>query len=104
MEIKLEPTEKKCLEEFVKSSGRPILPLKYSFFVGAVISLAGLSLFVSAVVITLNNLTDRTAYWILLPGMTCGIIAMVLGNFLFGYMRKYKKTERVVKIIKKLLI
>ncbi len=104
MEIKLEPLEKKYLEEFVQSSNRPIIPLKYSFLLSAVISLAGLILFVSAVVITLNNLADRTAYWVLLPGMTGGIAAIVSGIFLSGFLRKYKKTERVVKIIKKLLV
>jgi uncharacterized membrane protein len=93
--------EKKNLEDFIISISKPTLinPFVYS----TIISLAGLILFISAVVITLNNFVDRTVYWILLPGMISGIVLILFGMFIFNIGRKYEKTKRVVKTLKKIM-
>lgn len=103
MKKKLGPLERKYIEDFIKSSAGQPLPVKQYYIISGIISLAGLFLLVSAVVISLNNLTDRTALWILFPGLAGGLIAMLLGNFLFRYIRKYEKSEKAVRIIKKLI-
>lgn len=93
--------EKKYLEDFINSVDKPILinPFIYS----SIISLAGLILVISAVVITLNNFVDRTVYWVLLPGMISGIMVMLFGTYIFRYARKYEKAKRVAKILKKII-
>lgn len=93
--------EKKVLEDFINSVNKPILVNPFIFT--SLISLAGLVLFVSAIVITLNNFVDKTVYWVLFPGMLSGILTMLFGIFLFRYTRKYKQTQKVANVIKKIV-
>ena len=103
METKLTTLEKKDLDIFIRSVDKPIISVKYSYLYSSAISVIGLILLVSAVIITLNNFNDKTAYWVLLPGMLGGIATVLLGIFVFRYFRKYEQTKRIVGIIKKMM-
>ena len=95
--------EKKDLEIFIRSVDKPIISVKYSYLYSGAISVIGLILLVSAVIISLNNFNNKTAYWVLLPGMLGGIVTILLGIFVFRYFRKYEQTKRIIGIIKKMM-
>ncbi len=101
MESKLTILERKHLEEFIKSTDKPIHLNPFIF--SSIISLAGLILIIATIVITLDNLNDKTAYWILLPGMIGGIISILFGSILFKYSKRYEQTKRVAEIVNKIL-
>lgn len=101
MEPKLTIFERKNLEEFIKSTDKQITFNPFIF--SSIISLAGLILIIAAVVITLNNFNDRTAYWILLPGMIGGIISILFGTFLFRYAKRFEQIKKIAEIVKKMM-
>ncbi len=101
--MKLTPSEKNNLEKFIQSVGKPITPVKYSFLYSSVMMVIGLLLLISAMIITLNNLNDKTVYFVLLPGMIGGIVAILVGMYIFRYFRKYEHNQKIVTVMKKLI-
>lgn len=103
MQVELTLSEQKFLSDFLahkeKSSKLSNFPLLYS----SIISLSGLFLFVNAVMITLNNLTDHTVLWVLLPGTLGGIFTILVGVYLLHFLNKSKADQKLVNIIKKII-
>jgi pheromone shutdown protein TraB len=103
MAAKLTISEKKYLDDFLKTIDKTKISLKFSYLYSAVVSILGLILFTSAVIITLNNLNDRVVYWVLFTGTIGGIGIILLGIYLFKYLKKIEENKEMVVIIKKLL-
>jgi H+/Cl- antiporter ClcA len=103
MSTKLNISEKRCLEDFLKSvddtKPSPIFPHLSS---GA-ISILGLILFTYTVTITLNNLNGRFIYWVLFPGIIGGVGLILFGIFLLKYLKKIDEKKKMAIIIKKLI-
>ncbi len=64
-------SEKRYLDEFLKSVNKTKLSPRFSYLYSSVISILGLILFAATVIITLNNLNDRVV-WIFFPGSIGG--------------------------------
>jgi hypothetical protein len=62
MSAQLTISERRYLDDFLKSVGETRIFSKFSYLFSGVISILGLILFTSAVIITLNNLNDRIVY------------------------------------------
>ncbi|MFQ5708452.1 MAG: hypothetical protein ACE5HO_13425 [bacterium] len=103
MAAQLTISERRYLDEFLKSINETETSRKFSFFYSGVISILGLILFLGAVIITLNNLNDRVVYWVFLPGSIGGIGIVLLGIFLLKYLKKVQEKKKLATIIKKLL-
>jgi hypothetical protein len=103
MAAQLTINEKRYLDVFLESAGETKISPKLSYLYSGVVSILGLILFTSAVIITLNNLNDRVVYWILLPGSIAGIGIILLGIFLMKYLKKIEDKKKMATIIKKLL-
>ncbi|MBT4482728.1 MAG: hypothetical protein HOC71_03515 [Candidatus Latescibacteria bacterium] len=103
MDEQLTITEKRYLDEFLKSVTETKLSPIFSYLYSGVISFFGLILFTAAVIITVQNLTDRVVYWVLIPGVIGGIGTIVFGLILLEYLRKSEEKKKMAAIIKKLL-
>lgn len=103
MSAQLTISEKRYLDDFLKSLGETRISPKFSYLYSGVISILGLILFTSVVIITLNNLNDRVVYWVLFPGSIGGIGIILLGIFLLKYLKKIEEKKKLATIIKKLL-
>lgn len=103
MSEQLTISEKRYLDDFLESVGETRISSKFSYLYSGVISILGLILFTSAVIITLNNLNDRVIYWVLFPGSIGGIGIILLGIFLLKYLKKIEEKKKLATIIKKLL-
>jgi hypothetical protein len=103
MSAQLTISERRYLEDFLKSVGETRISPKFSYLYSGVISILGLFLFTSAVIITLNNLNDRVVYWVLFPDTIGGIGIILLGIFLMKYLKKIEEKNKMATIIKKLL-
>jgi hypothetical protein len=103
MPIKLNISERRCLEYFLKSvddtNPSPIL----SHLSSGAVSILGLILFTYAVTITLNNLNGRIIYWVLFPGIVGGVGLIIFGIFLLKYLKKIDEKKKMAIIIMKLL-
>ena len=103
MDAQLTISEKRYLDEFLKSVNETKLSPKFSYFYSSVISILGLILFAATVIITLSNLNDRVVYWVFLPGGIGGIGIILLGLFILKYLKKAEEKNKMATIIKKLL-
>ena len=103
MDSQLTISEKRHLDEFLKSVDEIKLSPIFSFFYSSVISIMGLILFISSVIITLNYLNDRIVYWVLFPGLIGGIGTILLGFLLLKNFKKVDEKKKLARIIKKLL-
>ena len=103
MSAQLTISEKRYLDEFLKSAGETRLPIKFSYLYSGVVSILGLILLISAVFITLHNLNDRIVNWVLFPGSIGGIAIILLGIFLMKYFKKIEEKKKLAIIINKLL-
>jgi hypothetical protein len=95
--------EKRHLDEFLKSVNKTKSSHIFSYFYSSVKAILGLILFISAVIITLNNLNDKVVYWVLFPGLIGGIGTILLGIFLLKNLKKVDEKKKLAIIIKKLL-
>ena len=103
MSTQLTVREKRCLDDFLKSVGETRISPKLSYFYSYGISILGLILFLFAVTTTLNNLNGRFIYWVLFPGIICGVGLIFFGIFLLKYLDKIEEKKKMATIIKKLL-
>ena len=102
LEIQLTRREIEFLRNFTRNT-KPVLPYRFSFLYSSIVTLAGLVLFSSSVIITLNNLSDKTFYLVLLPGVLGGIGVILLGLFLFKYQKKIEEKNKLSVIVQKIL-
>jgi hypothetical protein len=103
MSEKLTMRERKVVGEFINSADNirpsPVNPLIVSGFV----SICGCVLFAAASLITLNRFSDRSIYWVFLPGLLGGTVMIMSGIFLYRS-TKIKEEKRILAgILRKLL-
>ena len=103
MTAQLTISEKRYLDEFLKSVRETKMSPIFSYLYSSVISILGLILFTATVIITVNNLNDRVVYWVFFPGSIGGIGIILLGIFLLKYLNKVEEKKKMATIIKKLL-
>jgi hypothetical protein len=103
MSAQLTVSEKRYLEDFLKTEDDTIISSNFSYLYSGVISILGLFLFISAVIITLNNFNDKVVFWVLFPGTVAGIGIILLGIFLMKNLKKIEEKNKIATIIKKLL-
>jgi hypothetical protein len=103
MPAKFNISEKKCLDDFLKSAGDTNPSPIFSHLSSGAVSILGLILFTYAVTITLNNLNGRIIYWVLFPGIIGGVGLILFGIFLLKYLKKIDEKKKMAIIIKKLL-
>ena len=103
MSNQLSNREKRYLEDFIKSTNVKQLPPIFSYIYASAISLIGLVLFVSMVIITLDNLQDGIVYWVFLPGIIGGVGIILLGMILLKYIKRKEEKKKLAEIIEKLL-
>ncbi len=103
MQAKLTMSDKKFLSDFLKQEQKFNFIYNFPLLYSGILSLSGLILLISAVVITLNYLTDHSVLWILLPGTAGGILAILGGVFLYHFLNKLKDEQKLVNIIKKII-
>ena len=104
MAAQLTISEKRYLDEFLKSVSETKISPAFSYLYSGVISILGLILFMAAVIITLNNLNDRVVYLVFFTGLIGGIGTILVGVFLKKYLKKVDEKKKLVTIINKLLI
>jgi hypothetical protein len=92
--------EKKDLQDFINSVKKPLIN---PFILSSIVSIVGLVIIAIAVLLTIDNFTDRTVYLVFIPGILSGIIIVLLGSYIFNYSRKYERTKKIVEIIMKLI-
>ena len=102
MSTPLTSNEEHYLNIFLDSVSKKTAP-PFAFLYISIITILGLVLLSAAVIITLNNLNDKTIYWVFFPGFTSGIGIILLGVFLQKYLNKVKENIKLASIIKKLL-
>jgi hypothetical protein len=103
MDEQLTSSEKRILDEFIKSVNETKLPSPFAHLLASIVSILGLVLFAAAVIITLNNLNDQTIYWVFFPGAIGGVGTIILGFILLKYVKRVGEGKRMATIIKKLL-
>lgn len=103
MTAQLTNSEKRYLDNFLKSVSETKISLNFSYLYSGIVSILGLIFFTSAIIITLNNLSDRIVYRVLFPGLIGGIGIILLGIFLLKYLKNIEEKKKMAKIIKKLL-
>ena len=103
MSTKLNISEKRCLEDFLKSVGDTNLSPIFSHLSSGAVSILGLIIFTYSVTITLNNLNGRFIYWVLFPGIIGGVGLILFGVFLLKYLKSIDEKKKMAIIIKKLL-
>ena len=103
MSTQLTISEKRCLDDFLKSVGETRIYPKFSYLYSYGISILGLVLFSFAVTTTLNNLNGRVIYWVLFPGIIGGVGLILFGILLLKYLDKIEEKKKMATIIKKLL-
>ena len=96
-------SERRYLEDFLKSVADTKVPKAFSHLFSGVISIIGLILFSATVAITLNNFSDKVVYWVLFPGTLCGIGIMSVGFLLLKLLKKTEDKKKMATIISKLL-
>ena len=103
MPEKLTISEKKVLDNFIKSvKSIPLSPTTPYIYAG-IISLLGLVLLVATVIITSKNINEHTVLWVFIPGVLGGAVIILLGVLLLNHFKKLHEKKRLAKIIEKLL-
>lgn len=103
MSPKLNNSEKRCLEDFLKSVGDTNPSPIFSHLSSGAVSILGLVLFTYTIATTLNNLNGKFIYWVLFPGIIGGVGLILFGVFLLRFLKNIDEKKKIAIIVKKLL-
>lgn len=103
MSPKLNNSEKRCLEDFLKSVGDTNPSSIFSHLSSGAVSILGLILFTYTIATTLNNLNGKFIYWVLFPGIIGGVGLILFGVFLLRFLKNIDEKKKIAIIVKKLL-
>jgi hypothetical protein len=106
--IRLSMSERKRLNEFLKSADSTQLPLPHSYLFAGILALIGLFLFVATTVITLNSLNEvanlgNIGIWMLLSGLLGGAVIVAVGLSFLMYAQNSENRKKLGTIVQKLL-
>jgi hypothetical protein len=104
MQSNLSPLELALVRRYLSgtTSGRE-LPLGWARAASVVLAAAGLALAAYTTLLFLQHPTDRVAVFVLLPGFGAGLLLILVGLGIQGYLMRARERAHLAAILRKLL-
>ena len=95
--------EKRIAENFMQESENLDTPASYGWAYSALFAVGGI-LIVLVCLGTLNNLSAQSIKFMLLPGVTAGMLFLFAGAYGFHMSKKFEEGKLLVGVLKKLMV